>query len=71
MTGGSITITGDGNPTPGSGPYPFGGGSPDSIVAAAGVLTNSEGQATPVQRRHQNDRVKFTRSRCRRTNNNR
>jgi autotransporter-associated beta strand protein len=46
MTGGSITITGDGNPTPGSGPYPFGGGSPDSIVAAAGVLTNSEGQAT-------------------------
>jgi hypothetical protein len=41
MTGGSITITGDGNPTSGSGPSP-----PNGIVAAAGVMTNSQGQAT-------------------------
>jgi hypothetical protein len=41
MTGGSITITGDGNPTFGSGPSP-----PNGIVAAAGVMTNSQGQVT-------------------------
>jgi uncharacterized protein YhjY with autotransporter beta-barrel domain len=41
MTGGSITITGNGNPAAGSGPSP-----PNGIVAAAGVMTNSQGQAT-------------------------
>jgi hypothetical protein len=41
MTGGSITITGDGNPTFGAGPSP-----PNGIVAAAGVMTNTEGRAT-------------------------
>ena len=41
MTGGSITITGNGNPAAGSGPSP-----PNGIVAAAGVMTNSRGQAT-------------------------
>jgi hypothetical protein len=40
MTGGSITITGDGNPATGSGPSP-----PNGIVAAAGVMTNTGGQA--------------------------